>query len=88
MNWAAARRIDFIDGRLATYGEIRREHITTAFGVSVMQASKDLGAYRMLYPGVIIYDPKRKLYRPRRTPYKPRRSINTTDRQLIITVEL
>ncbi len=86
--WFAERRIDFIDGRLAEHGEIRREHIMAAFSVSVMQASKDLGVYRRLYPNSIIYDFKRMLYRPRRTPYKPRRSISTTNGQLVIAVGL
>ncbi len=89
MNWAAERRQDFIDGRLAVYGEIRREHVMTAFGVSKVQASYDLGAFQCLYPRAIIYDTKRRLYRPRRTPYKLHRPISTMKNgRLVITVVL
>jgi hypothetical protein len=73
MSWATERRLDFIDWRLKTYGEVRREHLIAAFDISMPQASGDLGAFDRAYPGAMEYDKSRKLYAPAKTPYRSRR---------------
>jgi hypothetical protein len=62
MNWAATRRLDFIDWRLAARGEVRRADIVRVFGVSVPQASIDLSAFTAEHPGSMRYDTHRKCY--------------------------
>ena len=88
MTWAADRRLDYIDARLATHGEVRREHLMTAFGVSMPQASVDLNAFIAAHPGAMAYDKSRKLYAPAKQPYRPRRDISR-DKQgrLVIIIE-
>lgn len=80
MSWFADRRLDFIDWRLATHGEVRREHLMTTFGISQQQASMDIQAFLADHSGAMTYDKNRKLYAPAHNPYRPRRNIQR-DRQ-------
>jgi hypothetical protein len=70
MNWSQARRLDYIDWRLALIGEVRREHLMTVFGVSMPAASATLGEFAAAHPGAMRYDKSRKCYVPARQPYR------------------
>ena len=61
-NWAAERRLDYIDFRLVTDGTIRRSDIIDTFGVSMPQASVDLNRFLVLYPKAMAYDKSAKQY--------------------------
>lgn len=88
VTWATDRRLDYIDARLAHHGEVRREHLVTAFGVSMQQSSADIGAFLAAHPGAMSYDKSRKLYAPARQPYRSRRDIQTDKMgRLVIVVE-
>ena len=50
IRWGAERRLEFIEFRLYWEGGIRRADITEKFGVSVPQASADIGAYQLTAP--------------------------------------
>lgn len=77
MSWFTERRLDFIDYRLAVAGEVQRSDLVNTFGISVPQASADIGAFMRLYPKAMRYDSTAKRYVPARTsaerPYKPQR---------------
>jgi len=62
MQWAQQQRLRFIEERLYLDGRINRSDIVEAYGVSIVQASKDLRDYRALLPENSIYDGKRKTY--------------------------
>ena len=64
MTWATDRRLDYIDWRLLTAGVICRSDIAETFGVSVQQASADLGDFCRAHPGVMKYDGSVKRYVP------------------------
>lgn len=86
MSWFRARRYDFIAWRLAHLGEIRREHLMTAFGISMPQASEDLGKFKELYPGAMTYDfsASRRCYVA--TSSKPARPIEVDKRGRLVFV--
>ena len=88
MSWAVERRLDFIDWRLSAHGWLRREHLISTFGISMPQASGDLGAFERAYPGAMKYDKSRKLYAPTATPYRPHRHF-AQDKcgRLVITID-
>jgi hypothetical protein len=89
MSWALDRRLDYIDWRLARHGEVRRQHLMTAFGVSMPQASVDLNAFIAAHPGAMAYDKSRKLYAPAKMPYRSRRDISCDDEgRLVITIDV
>jgi hypothetical protein len=56
-------RLRFIDFLLDHYGTINREQLIDYFGISVPQASNDLGAYDERAPGNMFYDRSAKTYR-------------------------
>jgi len=60
--WGAEQRLEFIEFRLYWEGELNRADITTRFGVSAVQASADLAAYRDLAPENVLYDGSRKRF--------------------------
>ncbi|WP_292532917.1 WYL domain-containing protein [Methylocystis sp.] len=61
-SWGVEQRLEFIEFRLFWEGGINRSDITTFFGVSVPQASKDLSQYQVLAPLNISYDKREKRY--------------------------
>jgi hypothetical protein len=88
MTWAIDRRLDYIDWRLATHGEVRRQHLTETFGISMQQASADIGAFDREHPGAMEYDKSRKSYIASRAPYRVRRDIQCDARgRLVIVIE-
>lgn len=62
MSWATDRRLDYIAWRLADHGAIRRDDLMRVFGVSMPQASADLGAFDRAHPGAMVYDKSAKQY--------------------------
>ena len=54
MNWIAET--------IRVFGFINREHLIRKFGISRPQASKDLQRFRILRPGVMVYDLSSKRY--------------------------
>jgi len=61
-SWSARQRLEFIEFRLFWEGEINRQEVTDRFGISIPQASADLGAYRTLAPENIEYSTTKKRY--------------------------
>lgn len=69
--WGTDQRLEFIEYRLFWDGAVNRADITSHFGVSVPQASNDLGLYKELAGTNLEYDSSEKRYRP--TPgFSPR----------------
>ena len=62
IRWGVEQRLEFIEFRLYWEGRINRSDITSFFGVSVPQASKDLSAYQSHAPGNMEYDKSEKHY--------------------------
>ena len=62
LRWGVEQRLEFIEFRMFWEGGINRSDITHFFGVSVPQASKDLGQYQDLAPDNVRYDRSEKRY--------------------------
>ncbi len=62
LRWGIEQRLEFIEFRLFWEGAINRSDLVNQFGVSVPQASNDLGRYQQLAPHNIVYDKSRKRY--------------------------
>ena len=60
---AQLTRMIWIDALLVGRGTIRRADIRAAFGLSEPQAALDLRQYRLINPGRIEHDRKRRIYR-------------------------
>lgn len=60
--WSVEQRLAFIDRRLYWDAQINRSDLVTHFGVSVPQASTDLGSYEKAAPGNMRYDKHAKSY--------------------------
>jgi hypothetical protein len=69
VSWALDRRLDFIDDQLVNPGQLRRQTLCAYFGVSLQQASVDLGEFQSRHPGAMRYDASRKRYVPVAAPY-------------------
>lgn len=57
----AKRRLWFISDRIAK-GSLNRSDLCEAFGISVPQASADIGAWMKAHPGEAVYDQTAKCY--------------------------
>lgn len=68
VNWARDRRLDWIDDRLTSGATLNRSDLTAYFGISAIQASLDISAFRKTDPHM-VYDPSAKHY-TRRDPHK------------------
>ena len=62
LKWGIEQRMEFIEFRLFWEGGVNRSDITSFFGVSVPQASKDLTRYQEIAPGNAEYDKSEKKY--------------------------
>ena len=62
LRWGVEQRLEFIEFHLFWEGGVNRADIRGYFGVSVPQASKDLGQYQELAPDNIRYDRSEKRY--------------------------
>lgn len=60
--WGQNRRLTFIDVRLQYDGRINRSDLMTFFGISMPQASSDLGLYQEKAPANMSYDPRLRVY--------------------------
>jgi hypothetical protein len=60
--WGVGQRLEFIEFRLFWEGILRRADITARFGVSAVQASADLAAYRSVAPENVVYDASQKRF--------------------------
>ena len=62
LRWGVERRIEFIEFRLFWDGRVNRGDLTSAFGVSVNQASTDLNRYIGMAPNNMVYDKSARTY--------------------------
>lgn len=62
LRWGQNRRLNFIDVRLQYDGRINRSDLVAFFGISMPQASSDLGLYQEKAPANMSYDPRLKVY--------------------------
>lgn len=62
LRWGQNRRLTFIDVRLQYDGRINRSDLVAFFGISMPQASSDLGLYQEKAPANMSYDPRLKVY--------------------------
>lgn len=66
MRWFERQRIDWIQLRLQTVGHLQRKDLTTQFGVSVPQASKDIATFKRLRKKLgapkVVYNTTTKRY--------------------------
>ncbi|WP_374834519.1 WYL domain-containing protein [Paenochrobactrum pullorum] len=62
LKWATEQRFQFIEYHAFWLGSLNRVDLTSHFGISIPQASKDIAAYQSLYPENIKYDHSEKRY--------------------------
>jgi len=62
LKWATEQRFQFIEYQAFWLGSLNRVDLTSHFGISVPQASKDIAAYQSLYPQNIKYNHSEKRY--------------------------
>jgi hypothetical protein len=61
-SWAVRQRQGWIAETVRVFGFINREHIKRKFGVSIPQASADLGLFQRNNPGRIVYNVSSKRF--------------------------
>jgi hypothetical protein len=73
MRWSQTQRFAFIWRVLAEAGQINRSAIAEAFGVSILTASKDMGAFAEAFPGAVTYDTHARTFKtgPTYQAFKP-----------------
>jgi hypothetical protein len=62
LRWSVERRLAFIEDLLFWRGEVNRTDLVRRFGVSMSQASADVGRYLALEPPGVAYDKSAKRY--------------------------
>ena len=62
MRWSTERRLEFIEFRLFWDGRVNRSDLVEFFGISVPQASTDLGRYQEVADRNLVYDKRAKSY--------------------------
>ncbi|MEW8009327.1 MAG: WYL domain-containing protein, partial [Candidatus Thiodiazotropha endolucinida] len=62
MRWSTERRLEFIEFRLFWDGRVNRSDLVEFFGISVPQASADLGRYQEVADRNLVYDKRAKSY--------------------------
>ena len=62
LKYAVEQRLRLIDFLVAHYGSINRGALVDYFGISMPQASNDIGAYIERAPDNLSYDRKAKTY--------------------------
>ena len=62
VRWGLGKRLEFIEFRAFWQGTVNRSDLSSEFGISVPQASADIGAYQKLAPGNLVYDSSKKRY--------------------------
>jgi hypothetical protein len=80
--WNVAQRLEFIEFRLLWEGRINRSDVAERFGMTVQQATADLGVYEAAAPENITYDRNAKTFVPARN-FRPKFLREYSDRQLL-----
>ncbi|MCP4317901.1 MAG: WYL domain-containing protein [Hyphomicrobiales bacterium] len=62
LKWATEQRFQIVEYQAFWLGSLNRVDLTSYFGISVPQASKDLATYQSLFPQNIRYDHSEKRY--------------------------
>ena len=62
LRWSVERRLAFVEDLLFWRGEVNRTDLVRRFGVSMSQASADIGRYLALEPAGVGYDKSAKRY--------------------------
>jgi hypothetical protein len=62
LRWSVEQRLSFIEERLFWLGEVNRTDLVRHFGVSMGQASADIGRYLAHAPKGVAYDKRAKRY--------------------------
>lgn len=62
LRWSVEQRLAFIEDRLFWLGHVNRTDLVRRFGVSMSQASADIGRYLALSPPGLAYDKSAKRY--------------------------
>jgi hypothetical protein len=62
LRWSVERRLAFVEERLFWLGEVNRTDLVRRFGVSMSQASGDIGRYLARMPKGVAYDKSAKRY--------------------------
>lgn len=60
--WEVRHRLEFIESRLYWEGRLNRGDLVDFFGISILQASKDIAQYQEVAPGNMDYDTKLRKY--------------------------
>ncbi len=82
VRWSTARRLEFIEFRLLWEGRVNRSDIAETFGLTVQQASADLGLYEQIAPNNIAYDRAAKTFVAAPT-FRPSQVRDYADRYLL-----
>lgn len=64
LRWEQRQRLALFEAALLWRGVAGTPDLTDVFGISRVQASNDIGVYRDLFPGNIVYNATRKRYEP------------------------
>ncbi|MBA2239375.1 MAG: hypothetical protein H0W24_11850 [Lysobacter sp.] len=78
---ALRSRLRFMEAVLMWEGEVYRQRVASAFGVTENHLSKDIDFYRATHPNNLDYDNKRKRYLPR-AGFKPHYSTGAPEEYL------
>ena len=62
LKWEARQRLRFIETRLFWDGKLNRNQLVEEFGISGVQATKDIARYAELAPQNLTYDSSQKTY--------------------------
>lgn len=62
MKWFERARLEWIAESIHIVGFIQRDHLRRKFGISRIQATKDLRKFRQLHPEAITYNTSSKRY--------------------------
>lgn len=85
-DWGRERRLDYIDWRLLTFGELRRENLIAVFGISLAQASADISRFIGRHQGAMKYDGSDKRYVPVEKIYRSRRRMDDPNIRRALTL--
>lgn len=61
-DWFITVRQDFIAATLRQFGQVKRNDLIRAFGISTPQASADIARFLATEPPRVEYDPRLKCY--------------------------
>lgn len=63
-NWFVEQRLEWIRESVRVFGYVNRQHVMKKFGISMPQASKDLGLFQKRFPGEASYNLSAKRFEP------------------------